>query len=1690
VGVVRSEQKISETSGGFMGVLDMADNLGESVASLGDLDGDGNPDLAVGAPGDDDGDTDQGAVWILFLNADGTVSSEQKISATTGGFAGDLDPGDLFGISVACVGDLDDDGIPDLAVGALGDDDGGLGNQGAVWILFLNADGTVAAEQKISATMGGFGGALSADGNFGSAVAALGDLDGDLAPDLAVGASADDGPGTNQGAAWILFLDTDGTVAAEQKIGEAVGGFGGDLDAGDSFGVSLALLGDLDLDGNPELAVGARDDDEGAVWLLFLNAEGMVASEQKISAATGGFEGLLEPGDQFGDSVASPRDLNGDGNPDLAVGAIGDDDGGTDQGAIWVLFLNADGTVAAELKISATVGGFEGSLIPGDRFGHSITAIGDLGASGKAHLAVGAPEDDDGDAVDQGALWILFLDDPTPPVLYQRKISDTSGGFGGTLGTSDIFGNDVEALGDLDADGVPEMIVGSPQDDAGGNDRGALWLLFMNADGTVKSHQKISDVDGGFTGVLDNDDHFGNSCANLGDLDGEGDAVVALAVGAFDDDDGGMQAGAVWILFLDSDGMVLSHQKISELMGGFNGPLADGDGFGSSVCSMGDLNGDGICDLAVGSWRDDDGGADRGAVWILLLNDDGTVKAEQKISDLLGSFDGTLANDDRFGIAVDTLGDIDGTGGSVAALAVGASQSDQGASDGGAVWILFLDVTGMTVSVASERLITESLSGFAGNLDAGDDFGAGLESLGDLDGDGLLELAVGARKDDDGAGDAGAVWLLSLVGDGTVSSHVKISSTLGNFAGALDAGDAFGNGLAALGDLDGDGRTDLAIGANADDDGVTDAGAVWICFLNDGTLALGANATTWTGATDTQWEVAGNWGNGVPDATRTAIVPDAATTPNDPVISVSGQECNTLWVQAGGTLDVSAGTDSLGVFGGATVSGPITGSGELVFEAAGVLAGNSTITLPLVRAAEDLTQQGGPLGIVGTLQCDADLAVEGALGISGSLFVEGLLSGAPGSDISITGGGGDDVRVGQICVAGTIVSNLPLDVDGSGSGLVLDVAGGWPEDVRVDVDGTITLLTAAFAVGGDLLLRGGTLLAGVNGSIDTTGANGVVIEDLDALGPLAVLDITGVTLSTSDSITVGDRGKLNIGPGGVLELGGSLTVESGGTLCLDGEANDVATLTSSGGNRYTLTFLAGTPAAKLAAQNFAFTGMSAAGIAIPDFVELAPAPLDLRGGLFDDPEPGGVLLDIERTAPTELRYLTLDNSLAAATVKNVRCLSGAPITLVNWSGDLASDATTAEMFDDDPGETTPPERVLWAPPESSAVTFSARWGPDHVKAAWTSTSEVDSEAYVLERSPDPPGTYVTLLVQPSSGPGIYRYDDFGVQAQAGYRYRLYERLTHGALRLIDEETLAASGAPNVLRPVWGRPGPPPPPPLPLVVGPGGSFPDVRTALRSVRGPRVELVLARGVHGPFEIGPECAFDIVLTARPGAVIDASNTPVRIHGLAAEHALELRGLYIDARGATREGLLLEDTLGVVLLDAVTIQGDVRLAGARAVAIQGGAMRSLALERGSVATASGLALEAIELAGFSRLETRGMSVEPRVEPGSCWLARGRAPGLELALDRVTVGGAEGSIAWLLAADGLGFHLRPAIEGALLLEPRSPRIVGPGRLLAGGRAMWSLGSLPSGAALYLQALTLDGGRMRLSSVVRLEAEE
>ena len=406
-----------------------------------------------------------------------------------------------------------------------------------------------------------------------------------------------------------------------------------------------------------------------------------VRDHVKISELSGNFQPALDNNDQLGGGTFLIGDLNNDGVDDIGIGAKGDDDGGTDRGAVYVCFMNANGTVQSTQKISDLVGGLQGSLTNTGAFGRGCP-IGDMNNDGIPDIAVGENRCDDG-GTRRGAVWILFLN-ANGTVQSEQKISDLAGGFTATLDNDDRFGTAVDNIGDLNNDGVTDLIVSAPHDDDGGFDRGAFYLLFMNANGTVNSYVKHSSLT--VTG-LDNSDYFGTDVAGLGDWNNDG--VEDVMVTARADDDGGTNRGATYIITLNPNGSIQNQYKISSTSGNLTGPLDDNDLFGGTGAGLGDFNGDGVGDIMVGAFQDDDGGTDRGAIYMLLLDQNATVLQEFKISNTQGGFNATLDNSDWLGRwGLNPIGDHDGDG--YLDLIAGAWGDDDGGPGRGAAYIIHL----------------------------------------------------------------------------------------------------------------------------------------------------------------------------------------------------------------------------------------------------------------------------------------------------------------------------------------------------------------------------------------------------------------------------------------------------------------------------------------------------------------------------------------------------------------------------------------------------------------------------------------------------------------------------------------------------------------------------------------------------------------------------------------------------------------------------------------------------------------------------------------------------------------------------------------------------------------------------------------------------------------------------------------
>ncbi|WP_198679976.1 FG-GAP-like repeat-containing protein [Aureibaculum luteum] len=384
---------INEGSGGFSANLESGDRFGRDHDKIGDVNGDGVIDFVVGARSDDDGATDAGAVYILFMNSDGSVQSNQKISMLEGGFTDTLNSGNFFGYGVAGIGDYNADGIPDIAVASP------VPPNNSLYIIHLNSDGTVKNFVKN-------------ENIIANGLSAIGDLNGDGRIDLVACNPGSDNGGSNRGAIDILFLNSASQVEYGNKItiSSTQGGFGVGLEDGDQFGGrEVAMLGDLDNDGNKELAVGAfmSDGGKGAVWIISLdNMTYNVVSKVKIAEGINGFTDTLVTdenpngtfGANFGHAMCAAGDIDGDGIPDLITGA-----NQQYEGWGYVLYLNEDKTVKAYDKINNTEGGFNINLPDEGRFSRSISYVGDLKGDGSVAINFG------GGAGGTGTLYTLFL---------------------------------------------------------------------------------------------------------------------------------------------------------------------------------------------------------------------------------------------------------------------------------------------------------------------------------------------------------------------------------------------------------------------------------------------------------------------------------------------------------------------------------------------------------------------------------------------------------------------------------------------------------------------------------------------------------------------------------------------------------------------------------------------------------------------------------------------------------------------------------------------------------------------------------------------------------------------------------------------------------------------------------------------------------------------------------------------------------------------------------------------------------------------------------------------------------------------------------------------------------------------------------------------------------------------------------
>ena len=420
---------------------------------------------------------------------------------------------------------------------------------------------------------------------------------------------------------------------------------------------------------------------------------GTVVGFEKISNQAWAEQFELPGGSRFG-RVAKALDINADGVADFVAGAPGNN---------RVRMLLSSEATRIIVDISADSELLEPYLSTGDGFGSAV----DIMPIGSGYLlAVGASNT----ANNQGAAYLLKLDNNLN-ISAVLPISDGADPVL-TLNEGDRFGDNVSLV--PGPEGEVWLCVSAPGNDIAGVDAGTAVLLRCNLDDfMVMEMHYINAQSPLFSPLLENGDQFGR-VSFCGDLNSDGNED--LVIGATGDDDGGNNLGAVYQVYLADDKSILEVKKISRLVGDFNGLTVTNDMFGVSVCGVGDIDGNGTVDLAVGAPLDDDGGLDVGSVWILLLNADGTVKDEVSLSRLEGNFNGDINFGDRFGIRVSAAGDLNGDG--VPDILVGADQDDDGATDAGAFYAVYLNRCDVPDAGYTAELMDDEVAFFSNTVNA------------------------------------------------------------------------------------------------------------------------------------------------------------------------------------------------------------------------------------------------------------------------------------------------------------------------------------------------------------------------------------------------------------------------------------------------------------------------------------------------------------------------------------------------------------------------------------------------------------------------------------------------------------------------------------------------------------------------------------------------------------------------------------------------------------------------------------------------------------------------------------------------------------------------------------------------------------------------------------------------------------
>ena len=929
---------------------------GEDVSSVGDINDDGYDDFAIGAPGADPNGEDSGATYVIFGKATG-FSRTIELSELDGsdGFRIDGESvQDTSGRSISA-GDVNDDGYNDIIIGADWAAPNGY-SSGSTYVVFGKESGfskTIDLSDIVR-----IGGGVRIDGesaydDSGKSVSS-GDVNDDGYDDIIIGAPGADPNGYGSGSTYVVFGKADGSNGLNgiMELSELDGSDGFRIDgesAGDASGHSVSSAGDVNGDGYDDFVIGAYGADpngerSGSSYVVFGKESGFDATVNLSDIATGdGSAGFRinggNEGDQNGFSVSSAGDFNGDGYDDIIIGAQYADPNGEDSGATYVVFGKASG-FSRTIELSE-LDGSDGFRLNGestdDYSGRSVSSAGDFNGDGYDDIIIGAAwSDPNGDR--SGSSYVVF--GKSSGFSRTIELSELDGSDGFRIDGEDRYdrsGYSVSSAGDVNDDGYDDIIIGTKY---GGRTEGHSYVIYGHATSSV------TDVDEGNASFVVTSNRDLNAAVagdvltvglRSSDPDGDGtfsyqwyrDGVdIAGATGAsytITEADGGNSLYVV-VRYTDGSGAdetvtasgVIVPVPANRTPVFENEPTdlslnenADGSAVPVSVgrVAASDADAGDTLTYTIVNAVDQNGGSVTGfevdgtgliiyvgtglnaetitSVALTVSASDGEESAQTSVAISVTNIDEgnasfVVTSDDDINAAVagDVLtvrlrsSDPDGDGtftyqwyrdGADIADATSTSYTITEADGGNSLYVAvrYTDGSGADETVTASGVIvpvSEDNADNADNIatatppatpavlsladldptigfrligedDLGDDFGSAVSSVGDINGDGIDDFAIGAAGADPNGDSSGATYIVYGKANG-----FNANINLGN----LDVGDGFriageragdlsGSSISA-GDVNGDGYNDIIIGApNADPNG-NKSGSTYVVF--------------------------------------------------------------------------------------------------------------------------------------------------------------------------------------------------------------------------------------------------------------------------------------------------------------------------------------------------------------------------------------------------------------------------------------------------------------------------------------------------------------------------------------------------------------------------------------------------------------------------------------------------------------------------------------------------------------------------------------------------------------------------------------------------------------------------------------------------------------------------------------------